>query len=699
MNQTQLGRWTFALGIAATLVAPRLLEAQEILLQEGFNTDGEAATPKRYTLTGRDLYEPERIRADLGNFDQKGPIYWEHSFNVSFTGNPDIPGRRAILTWRGEDASGASEDVLKLFDSTVNWLLNSKKAAQVVVNPSIASVQGLADRLTALGHTVLEDDTAATPNDFEVVGDLFIHGPGANNPSRFVLRTQPVLVINATDYDDMLVGSIGTSLAFEPGQVTVNASAHPAAGGKTGTFNAFTGSATFELIGSFLPTNSTTVASVTRIVPPSISSLADLDAVVAGSKEHEKTAGEVTALDFSEASAGQWTYDNALPGGYTGNWGLVVTGKVQVATAGTYRFALGSDDGARLQIDRDRNGFTAEDTVIEDAGPHAHQIVYANVTFGTAGAYDLQVRSYNSSGGGSLEVSVAVVEGTVPDDDLASGYWEVLGADGAASPVQLSAAASVTAYRATGANVERQEPLIVASNGPNDTPPGSFYDGGAFFGFEGTGFLGGSGLNKWTYPDGLTYRSVRLNPVNVTGKQNVHLTVALAATVVDFEDSDHLDVVIHPNGEASAPVILAHFRGVQNAIQPWLADEKQGYSRRLTRQFADFTYDIPPTATELIIEIRAATTWWTETVAIDNIRLTAGVTAGPATLGVARIVGQEIALAWTGGQTPYAVQATTALGGAWSTVLTTSTTSASVPLAAGSRFFRVQSNAPGGAIP
>ncbi|MGE3309699.1 MAG: PA14 domain-containing protein [Limisphaerales bacterium] len=610
---------------AAVTLGPA--QAQEVLLQEGFNTDGTTANPPRYILTGQEAYEPQRIRDELSNFDQKGPIYWDHSFKVSYAGNPQIPGRRAIFGWRGVDASLATEDLLKLFDSTIDWLLAGKQNARIFVNPNVAAIQGLGDRLAAAGHVVADDDTASFPNDFEVEGDLFIHGPGANNPSRFVLRTEPVLVMNSPDYDDMLVGSIGTATLFTPGQVTITTPGHPAAGGKTGSFNAFTGEDTFELVGSFPAPGAINLATVTRIVPPSVSSLADVDAMVAGTKQHEKTDGQLPVLDISDASSGQWFDDYPLPGDYTGNWGMVANGKLSVPAAGTYRFALGSDDGARLLIDLDRNGVTAADMVIEDAGPHAHQIVYVNVAFPASGTYDFQVASYNSAGGGSVELSVPIVAGEVPDDALDSGYWELFGTDGGSSPVRAVGAINVTGYRATGADVERQEPLVVLLNGPSDTPPGSFYDGGPMNGFEGTGFLGGSGLNKWPYPDGLTYRSVQLNPVNVTGKQNVRIVVALAATVVDFEDSDFIDVVYYPDGLSSTPVVAAHFRGVQNAIQPWLADANDQFSRRLTRTFADFTYSVPATARNLIVEIRAATSWWTEIVAIDNIRVLAGEAA------------------------------------------------------------------------
>jgi hypothetical protein len=97
---------------------------------------------------------------------------------------------------------------------------------------------------------------------------------------------------------------------------------------------------------------------------------------------------------------------------------------------------------AACRSDRDKNGFTAADAVIEDAGPHGHQIVYADVNFAAAGDYDFEVRSYNSGGGGDLEVSVSNVTVPVPDDALDSGYWEVLSQFGA-SAIRLQSAANV----------------------------------------------------------------------------------------------------------------------------------------------------------------------------------------------------------------------------------------------------------------
>jgi hypothetical protein len=635
MRIQALGKPTTLLSLAALSLAS--LSAAEIY-REGFNTDGSTNASPRYTFTGKDVFEVPRIQAELDNFDQKGPLYWAHNFEVSYVGNPTIPARRAIFTWKPEvngSPGVATEDLLKVWDSMVSWLVNAKPGATVVVYPDTGAIGELTDRMIAKGYNVVSDD-ASIRDEQDVIGDLLIHA-ATTNPSRFALVQKPVIVMSDPDYDDMLVGSIGSAVSFEPGQVTIAAPTHPAAGGQTGSFAGFNpGSLNFGLVGSFLPTNATVLATVTRIIPPAINNLADVDAVIAGTKQNENTAGTATDIDFNDGSPGNWFIDNGIPGGYAGNWALRVQGQLNVSAAGTYRFALGSDDGARLYIDRDRNGITAADLVLEDTGPHGHQIVYQDANFGGTGNYDFEVRSYNSGGGGSLELSVSLQTTPIPDDALESGYWELLSTAGS-GPVKLNAAANVTAYVATGANVQQQTPLAVLMNGPTDNPPGAFYDGGPFSGYEGTGFIGASGLNKWAFPGADQFRTLQLAPINVAGQTNVKLTIKLAATVVDFENNDFLDIVVYTNGLTSNPTTLAHFRGVVNAQQPWLADEKENYSRRLTREFRDFTYDIPAGASQLVVELRAFTSWWTEILAFDDIRITSGATTtGEPTLSLAK---------------------------------------------------------------
>jgi hypothetical protein len=76
-----------------------------------------------------------------------------------------------------------------------------------------------------------------------------------------------------------------------------------------------------------------------------VNNLGDVDAMIAGTKEHEATSGTAISVDFADGSVGSWFDDNPLPGGYTGNWGLRATGTLNVAAAGTYRFAWGRMTG------------------------------------------------------------------------------------------------------------------------------------------------------------------------------------------------------------------------------------------------------------------------------------------------------------------------------------------------------------------
>ncbi len=460
---------------AALAFSPGTFLAQELIYREDFNTDGEAAG--RYTTTGHDVYEPVRILGELLNGDQKGPIYWARNTEVSFVGVPNIPARRMIFTLRpGTDATAFTEDLMKLWDSSVNWLLEGKKNAIVTVSPNVAAIGVLADRLTAAGHTLIDDD-ATILNDLDIKADLYIHGIGGNS-SRYVMVPKPVICMPSAEYDDLLLAGIGlANVSFAPGSVNIAATNHPAAGGKTGSFSGFTGTGNqaFELLNRFLPPDTITLATVNRTISPTVARLPDVDDIIAGTRQSSSTTAKVTAIDFADGNTGIWPNDNPIPGGYTGVWALQVKGKLSVAAPGTYRLAIASADGAQLRIDRDKNGMTAADTVIQDFGPHnTHTADYNDVDFAASGTYDFEIRSYNNGGAGSLEFAVPLNAGDVADDALDSGNWELMGTAGGVSPIKLVGTADATAYIATGANSTERQPLIVLFNGPKDTPPGAF---------------------------------------------------------------------------------------------------------------------------------------------------------------------------------------------------------------------------------
>ena len=66
----------------------------QLVYQEGFNNDGETNVPPRYVVSERGVYEVARIQSELANFDQKGPLFFAHNFEVSYVGNPAIPARQ-----------------------------------------------------------------------------------------------------------------------------------------------------------------------------------------------------------------------------------------------------------------------------------------------------------------------------------------------------------------------------------------------------------------------------------------------------------------------------------------------------------------------------------------------------------------------------------------------------------------------------
>src|SRR2546430_12195760 len=150
---------TTVVAVTVCFVAPST--AQQLIYQEGFNTDGEAANPQRYTTIGRDVYKIGRLKTEVDtNTMQLGPVYWAHNFNVpnSFVGVPGpTPARRAMLAWDSTiTADAVSPQMQSVLMATFNWLLNNKASAKVVVLPNMAAAQYFADVLAAAGHTVTD---------------------------------------------------------------------------------------------------------------------------------------------------------------------------------------------------------------------------------------------------------------------------------------------------------------------------------------------------------------------------------------------------------------------------------------------------------------------------------------------------------------------------------------------------------------
>ena len=220
----------------------------------------------------------------------------------------------------------------------------------------------------------------------------------------------------------MLLGSIGATATFEAGTATI-ATNHPAAGGLTGTFTVATGSYTWNLAGDILPNGATTVATFVHEIPPTAASLADVDAMVAGTKTtiRQPTPCRSWISPTLPPATTRWTtrFPGVRPASGSGRHRQTQRGR-----GGKYSFAVASDDGARLRIDLDKNGITAADNVIVNDVAQGHTPKYADVTFAAAGTYDFEVTSFNSGGGGDLEFSVSTQANGGDTSAISSGSWD-----------------------------------------------------------------------------------------------------------------------------------------------------------------------------------------------------------------------------------------------------------------------------------
>lgn len=566
------------------------------------------------------------------------------------------PARRAIVAWDAAiTADAVSTEMRAVLGGTFQWLLRNKAAATIAILPNTAAAPYFAELLTAAGHTVLDDDPSTSITNV----DLAIMAPGGDS-GRVAAAKIPVLTFSATDHDDLLVGTIGSTATFEAGPVTIVTNGHPGSGGQTGTFTGVTGSFTWQLMDT-LPNGAITIANFTQTNPPAVPNLAAVDAMVAGTKPSNRSTNIIQAFDFNDGSFGDWFTDNPIPGGYTGVWGLVGKGRIVVSMAGTYSFAIGVDDGGRLRIDRNRNGVGPEDNVIVRDAAGVHAPYYGDVTFTNAGTYDFEVTSFNSGGGGDIELSVSLQDGGNDRSAIPSGTWELLGQT--TGKISLQGDIEAVAYEPAGPPDLLTRPMVVLLNGPNDTPPGSVFGGGPFTGFEGAGFFAGSGLNKWPVP-GEGYRALTLPPINVTGRTNVKLTVSFAASFLDFETSDYLAVWIDPDGDGAADFSrLIHFTA-PTGNDKFFDDvaTRPGSPTRLNLNFKDVTYDIPAGATQLVIQFRSFTTWWNEIVGFDNVRVTEGASVPPAITAWRGAAANTVTVAWPAAAAGFVLESSPVIG-------------------------------------
>jgi len=592
------------------LAAPWALRAQELIYQENFNTDGEKEG--RYSTFGRGNSKTDA-----------GPAYWDHSSLLGNVGtNNKALARRAGILWSHDiDPLEWTEDALDVFDATVDWTMSGKKNANIFMTPSVGSLSDdfIVQRLTEMGHTVTEL-LGSDPLPGKDVADLIIHSSAGavDPPTKFNTSEVPLLTYNNDNHDDVALTTIGAVQTLQP-TVDIIDAAHPAAGGKTGAIQWTNTPQSLHTLGPVVAPKGKVVASYTVTTPATLTSLTQVDDMISGKLQSVQTTGSISAADLVDGSAGRWLIDNPVPGQTdTDNYAVVSTGKFDAGKGGEFSFAISGDDGGRLRIDLNKDGlFTSADNVIVDDVLHGTTDAYADVTL-PAGEFDFQWVGFENTGGAGWELSYAEGLGNRSQVGF-DGGWEALGdPDGALGILSLDGSIDVKTYKLDApATTETRAAVFVVEAGEELL-------GGSITGFEGSGFWAGADMNEGTIADGCCTtvdeaRSLTLKSVDVTGKDNVKLTVALAATVLDFENSDFLKISIDPDGDGPLG-----FQTLSNFIGTPLKSLSDGVTD-LGTEFKDVTFDVPAGATNLVVKFDSQSTFYNEIVAFDNIRITSGL--------------------------------------------------------------------------
>ena len=630
--------------------------AQEILFQETFEDDG---SENRYYVEGGAVYELEDIRSDLSiNQDMAGPIYWARNTEVSFVGVPaPVPAKRAIMSWSNTiTEDDVTDDFKAFFLDAVKWMAGDGQKVLFSPPPMNDGELVLVAILEENGYTVSEDENSSSgsgglpPVSGSEAVDMVIMGKGIS-ASRFANYKNPVLTYMAGAHDDMLVSSIGSTLTTELGPVAIKASDHAAAGGRSDEHEFVSGSHTFDLPGAILPTDATVVAAFNRKIPYQVNSLERLDAMISGqlkSIQSEFMADFADiALEVSPAGVFEFAYESYLPEEVSGSFGVRGTGKIKVKESGTYSLALGVDDGGRLRIDLDNNGFSDDDNVIVEDASGGFRYKTADVSFAKAGTYDFEWASFNSGGAFGSELALAFEKGGNAPQAVDALEWDVI-YEGE-EDLLLEGEISLTAYIPDVEGETEEIPFFVAL-GDN------VFGGGPFAGFEGNGFFAGSALNKFAMDTPV--KSLEFNdPINVAGKDDLKLVFLASATYLDFETSDYLKIYVEDGGD---PLVLFT---APSGNDKFFDDKNtaQGEITQLGLNMQEIVYDIPSGLDEIWLRIEANTTWWNEIVAIDNIRIISGeLKVEPPTISVVRNDDNSVTVTFDG-----TLQAAPTVNGPW----------------------------------
>ncbi len=604
-------RAAWRLAIAGTLSLSFATAAQaQVPYFEGFNTDGDGSPN---TVTGRGM--------NLGLGD--GPSYWEHNFNVGEVGVINkAPARWATLLWAHDiDPTQWTSDALSVFDGTVNWASEGRATNLVTYMtppPTTASDLFVRDRLIAAGHNVQDlAADAVLPAAASTRLIVYASPTDAIPPTKFNKHAAPLVTWQSSGLDDLGLTSIGALVPVDGGKVTITNAAHPAAGGKSGTIQWTTDPQNLYSPGRNVPLGGTVVATFKTTAPPVIDTLAKVDQLIAGQLGGTTATGNIAQADMAATTAGNWTFNAAVPGAPTDGFAVRGLGTLTVDTANTYSFALSGDDGGRLRIDLDRNGqFNSADDVIVDDALHAFQDSFGSAAL-QSGNYNFEWVSFDNTADFASEVSVAFNPGGGQVGPINIDNWTVLGDHLPSDPVKLSGEIALTTF--IPAPVLQERPALVVIDTLGDLL------GGRISGQEGTGFFAGADINEPSYGGGASEaapRTLTLAPIDVTGETGLELTVAVAGTNIDFEANDFLRILADPDGAGPLPfVTLANYAGNGTG-----ALVNAGHA--LGNVFEDVTFPLPEGSTNLVIKFEAYSTFFNEILAFDNIRITSAA-VGP----------------------------------------------------------------------
>lgn len=614
--------------VVASLMSTTLFAQNDVIWSESFETDGEGSRYQTEGTASLNLGDPGHPGGDTA-----GAIYWTRVVD----GNPDYVGvpaptadKRAIMAWNGtiidDDVTDEGKTHIK---AVIDWLIGGKANANIVTVGAVGDF--MIDFLESNGHTVF-DDGGENPPASEV--DAFVYAGGASG--RYVNYAVPGLVYNSADLDDLLVSSIGTAATFELPIVAITGPNHGAAGGQTGSAVFVNGSNTFQSIGVDLPQNATVVAAYVQTVTASVGDLEEADALFDGTtpntgvQDGTTSTADIVLTGGPASNLQAFDFDFGIPGDPSGGFAVRSTGSIEVASAGTYSLALGSDDGGRLRIDLDGNGIDPNDNVIVQDRTGAWQYSGGVDVEFEAGTFDFEWVAFNDQGIFGAEILVAWdAGGNAPA--VSEADWDLLSA---VSPhVKLAGSFKVETFVPDLPPQDIETPFTVILESPEDG--GSVFGGGPFTGWDGDHYYAGSALNKFSGNDGITEpkKIIWNDPIDISGVENPHLTVSVAATFLDFETDDFLRFYIDDGDDP-----LIWFTS-PSGNDKFFNDKNTHPSAptRLNLSLQDVTYVIPDGINEIRLRVEARTTWWNEIIAFDNIRITSGApSTGPRSISISR---------------------------------------------------------------